>query len=270
MMLNSSPEQLQIKSFQDHLLFVNKLLLNGIPFAFNRISDGELYMLNNVPIELRADGASIGRRAVNRQNFHPWDHKDFNPDRDNYLVNSLKSVLNSKNPYYLLGLPCPCCCNPDHVSEIRAHSRNCTQTWANLLVNANYKPFIETTLPILQERRVMCAINYRGSTDLFSGQNPNKFNIPDNVIQMLPEVLEKFLNECSRLAPDTVVLVGASAAAKVMIHQAFDLYPRLSFIDIGTTLNPLLGLGMGRDYLRTYWKKSDHQNSPYAHRVCIW
>jgi hypothetical protein len=257
------------KDYRRHIQYLRSYLLEGHSFAFNRISDGELYILNGLSIELQTDGALINGLQVNRQRFFPWDRKSFDPVRDTFIANGVRTALRSSNPAYLLGLPCPCCCDPIAVCAIRSQA-SATQTWANLLVNSNYRFFLEEIFPILQGLPLMVAVNHAASMDVFrSCPHHTHFCIPDNVLQSASGVLNDFLDCCSGLKDGTVVLVGASSAAKIFIHQGFHFFPRLTFIDIGTTLNPLLRLGLGRDYLRTYWSRSTHPNL-YASRACIW
>lgn len=259
------------RNFRSHIQSILKLLEEDIPFAFNRISDGELFILQGKAIELGERGALIDGVKVNQQRFSRWDQKSFDPDRDRYIAAELPKTLHSTNPLYLLGLPCPCCCNIGDVERIRRVS-SANQTWANLLVNGNYKYFIEEVFPCIQDKRVMAAVNHQAKVDAFSSCNAFKhFKIPDNVIQKAPFIVDEFIDQCSVLEDRTVVLVGASVVAKIMIHKAFSMFPNLTFIDIGTTLNPLLGLGLGRDYLRGYWLGATNRSvSPYARRQCVW
>jgi len=227
-------------------------------------------MLKGLKIELGKNGAIINGSIVNRQQFYPWDCKSFDPCRDDFIIRGITDALKSNNERYLLGLPCTCCADHNEVMEIREKS-SATLTWANLFVNGNYTQFIENVFPLIQSLPVMVAVNHASSHEAFSSCLKHlRFDIPDNVLQGANETVNRFLDQCSHLNAGTIVLVGASAVAKIMIHKAFILYPQLSFIDIGTTLNPLLGLGMGRDYLRSYWSNSYNLNSAYANKICIW
>lgn len=259
------------KDFRSHIQSILKLLEEDIPYAFNRISDGELFILQGKAIELGKRGALIDGVKVNQQRFSRWDQKSFDPDRDRYIAAELPKTLHSTNPLYLLGLPCPCCCNIGDVERIRRES-SAKQTWANLLVNGNYSYFIEEVFPRIQDKSVMAAVNHHAKVDAFSScKSFTHFRIPDNVIQRAQRVVEEFVDQCSVLEDRTVVLVGASVVAKIMIHKAFSIFPNLTFIDIGTTLNPLLGLGLGRDYLRGYWLGSTNRSfSAYSKRQCVW
>lgn len=259
------------KDFRSHIRLVEMLLRKGVPFAFNRISDGEMFMLQRRRIELGARGAEIDGIVVNRQKFSKWDEKSFDPERDTYILSELPKVLQSTNPLYLLGVPCPCCGEKSEIQWVR-NASSATLTWANLLVNSNYKYFIESVFPYIQTQRVMAALNHIAKEDAFSScPSFSHFKVPNNVIQCAQLVVERFLERCSSLQRGTVVLVGASVVAKIMIHKGYKEYPNLTFIDVGTTLNPIVGLGLGRDYLRDYWlRTTKRQRSPYSDRICIW
>ena len=257
------------KNFTDHLLNIDKLLESGESFAFNRISDGELFMLLGKSIELGDKGAVINNCKVNTQKFFRWDAKSFEPSQDHYVRSELLKALEYSSENYLIGLPCPCCADPRHVNLCRKYSERSISTWANLLLNNNYAHFINVTLNLILSKPVMAAINLESDTTLFSGcPSFELFKIPNGVIQAAESTCQKFLDKCASLQDGTIVLVSASAVAKIMIYKGNQLFPKLTFIDIGTTLNPYLRLGLGRDYLIHFWKK----NSPtlYGNRMCYW
>ena len=259
----------QEKNFYSHLLKIDKLISQNIDFAFNRISDGELFMLQGKEIKLSSEGAVINNQIVNRQRFNKWDEKSFNAMEDTYIVNGLRKALTHSSQNYIIGLPCPCCADIHAVEECRLQANEAATTWANLFVNANYNHFINTTLNLILERPVMAAVNHRCDTTLFKACPLFKwFKIPDGVIQKAPLVCEKFLDACSVLPDHTIVLVSASAAAKIMIQAGNQYFSKLTFIDIGTTLNPLLRLGLGRDYLNNYWKPKS--STHYGNQKCVW
>ncbi|WP_320675945.1 hypothetical protein [Prochlorococcus sp. MIT 1300] len=262
-------EKFEYKNFQAHLRELNRLIELKVPFAFNRISDGELFMMDGLGIDLAADGAKIAGKKVNLQKFASWDHKTFNPNTDHQIAKGLHNALKCRMKNYIIGLPCPCCCDPNKVAQIRRET-NSIQSWANLLVNHNYKGFIETSLPLILDRDVLIAINEHADITLFSTCPSVKWvPVPNGVLQKIDPFREKFLHECSLAKPGSLVLIGASAAAKILIHEGFKHFPWLSFIDIGTTLNPFLKLGLGRDYLNSYWKPKTSPQG-YGNRICIW
>ena len=226
-------------------------------------------MLLGKKIVLGDKGALIDNRRVNTQNFSRWDAKYFEPNQDHYVRSELLKALEHSSENYLIGLPCPCCAEPQYVNLCRKHAKNSISTWANLLLNCNYPHFIHVTLNLILSRPVMAAINLESDTTLFSSCSSfDLFKIPNGVIQSAENTCQKFLDKCASLKDGTIVLVSASAVAKIMIYQGNKLFPKLTFIDIGTTLNPYLRLGLGRDYLIHFWKKKSP--TQYGNRKCYW
>jgi hypothetical protein len=242
------------KSYSEHIHNVHSLLVNHIPFAYTRISDGEVTMLKGGSIELMPTGALVEGRRVNFQKFKSWDEKSFDPNRDRSILMGLMHVISYSSDNFLIGLPCPCCTTREIACDYQRRVPG-IQTWANLLINHNYPFFIQAILPALQDRQIFPVVNISANyQSLFGNLAFDKLSVPNNVLQVYDEFENSFLDHCSRLDNSSVVLVGASAAAKILIMRGNMLFPKLTFIDIGTGLNPLLGLGTGRFYLDIYWK----------------
>jgi hypothetical protein len=69
-----------------------------------------------------------------------------------------------------------------------------------------------------------------------------------------------------------IILCGAASLSNYIIHQCFEANPRNTFLDIGSTLNPLMGPEMEgwkhtRGYLTHYWLDS---GSPYGTQIDEW
>lgn len=256
------------KDFKEHILIFHQLINQGFPFAFSRISDGELLMLRGGSMALTHNGAYIGKTKVNKQNFKPWDYKSYNATDDHALLELLIEAIQLKLDGYILGLPCRCCVgNEGFHSVLKLTKTHCS--WANLLVNSNYPYFIEKIIPCIQNtgRQVVLAVNKRSSTLAFTSNRPIHVPVPDNVFQNYKSFFCSLESNLSKADDDAIVLIGASTIAKIAIPQFYQRYPSMTFIDIGTTLNPLLGLDAGRDYLISYWKGIPTE---FGSRICIW
>ena len=53
---------------------------------------------------------------------------------------------------------------------------------------------------------------------------------------------------------DILILSAASYISNLLGYNISKQFDNVSFVDIGTALHPLMGLGLIRDYLITYWK----------------
>jgi len=67
---------------------------------------------------------------------------------------------------------------------------------------------------------------------------------------------------------DHVFLFSASSFSALAIHKLFDKYPENTYINIGTTLNPMMGMPVDRIYLKGYWKKDPAART--IGKTCIW
>ena len=60
-------------------------------------------------------------------------------------------------------------------------------------------------------------------------------------------------------------LLSAASLSEILIYKLFSKYPDNTYIDIGTTMHPILGLTVARDYLKAYWTGQSH---PDMNKVC--
>jgi hypothetical protein len=64
---------------------------------------------------------------------------------------------------------------------------------------------------------------------------------------------------------DHVFLFSASSLSEILIHKLHQHNKKNTYVDIGTTLHPYLGLDPARDYLRSYWSGTNH---PDLYKEC--
>lgn len=219
-------------------------------------------------MKLTRHGAFIGQDQVNRQHFKPWDYKTYDPRHDSKLLGLLFESLSAHLDGFIVGLPCRCCVGSAGFETVKRLTNSHT-SWSNLLVNSNYPYFLEQVVPSIQEssRQVVLGVNKRSSLHLFAGNRPIHVPVPDNVFQDYESFFFSLDSALSCAEPDSIVLIGASTVAKIAIPKFYEIYPSMTFVDIGTTLNPLLGLDAGRDYLLSYWKGIPTE---FGSRVCVW
>ena len=55
-----------------------------------------------------------------------------------------------------------------------------------------------------------------------------------------------------------VFLFSASSLSEVLIHELYKENKNNTYIDVGTTLHPFIGLDIQRDYLRAYCANAPH------------
>lgn len=251
----------------------NKLLAklrSKEPFAFNRFSDGELIILQNKELILGQGIIKIGDN-ITPGPYQKEDFKHYNPSEHQFFRNKLLESFRFRKKNYYKGISCRCCVGDSGVQDqlvfLSEGLNDEFLTWSNLMVNSNYPRFISNFYPEFYNYEVVIVCN----------EAANLSNMPF-VVKDFRVGYNAFVNnyglieEIKRWISDNNIrnklfLFSASAFSKMAIHQLYDFSGSNTYIDIGTTLNPLMKLRLDRSYLRSYWLGSNEQD---INRVCIW
>ena len=144
-------------------------------------------------------------------------------------------------------------------------------TFANLLINANYRHFVEKIVPLLQGRRVLYVVNENAIVENLPFAVEKSFIIGSNCMinnHNTCEVVKEYIAKNS--INDAIILCSAASLSNYVIYEAFKENHNNTFLDIGSCLNPLLGLEgwkYTRGYLTSYWMNS---KNPFGNQVDIW
>jgi len=242
-----------MKTFKgDFDLFVNKIK-NNEHFALSRWGDGELMILENKPIDLRHKGDGEFRHDPTSESSLKM--------RDVLI----KSYTHKDKDYYI-GVACQCCVGKEKFDYMRKLSDQSERnlTWANIFVNSNYKYFLNDLLPALDGKKVILIANEKG----FS----NKDNLPFKVDQYYcigtdawisnSDLTYKLMMDIGEFnMRDYVFLFAAGPYANILTYELWKYNRNNTYIDIGSTLDKLLGLTVTRLYL---------QGAETLNKTCIW
>lgn len=218
--------------------------LNNVPTTFIRFSDGELEILRNYPLSI-TDGVVQWRLGTLDGKYPQHDNKSFVPERDHLLRSDLIASAKYRSDGFFKGIP---------TSSNRAKlDRNYMVelnggdiyglTFSDLFINENYWDFIKDVLPIFLERpNVTFVGNFRSN---LSGLSERWSHVPieDNIFPIYEYVFPRLLGTLSGLPPGALVLCSASSISNNLGHQLHQMRPDITFLDVGTSLNPFLGLG---------------------------
>lgn len=244
-------DDIENKDFNQHFFMLfNKLQLRE-NFAFSRFSDGELRIMENKELVLGENFNKIGGR-VRRSHYEPEDRKHFDPEKHQHVREALFDAYRYKADNYYVGLSCRCCVGEvgfRKMVEWRGGNDKYL-TWSNLWVNNNYPLFVEHMIPEFKNHNIVFILNEKASLDGLPFPVMKDFRVGDNCIvndfDKWKEVSDWMwadgINDC-------VFLFSASSLSNIMIHELYKLNPNNTYIDIGTTLNPYLGLKSTRGYL---------------------
>jgi len=272
-----------ISKFQSRIKNFTRLIDNATPFAFNRISDGELAIVRNMVLRLGIDdsrGWQLGTTRHESGYFPDEERKSFIPERDWRLRKELLKAMRYSAPNYFIGLTNPCCINQHRMDrsswEVQLTTTCETHPFlieANTLINGNYSYFIQKLLPKFANYLVISAFNYRAQFGDLPFEITRSVEVGDNCLVQWEQLLLDCIEAISQVVKmnkrrPILFITSCSTAAKILIYRIFKLYPRVTCIDVGSSLNPIVGLSgwqHSRGYLQEYWLL---QGSGYTSMNC--
>lgn len=240
-----------MKTFKgDFDLFLNKVK-TGENFSVSRWGDGELAILEGNQIDLRA-------KANGEFYYDPniLEH-------DIFKQKMLKAYKHKQHNYYI-GVACKCCVGDEKFEYMKKLSEQNVSnlTWANIFVNSNYKYFIDSFIPEMKNKRVILVANKKSDVsnlpftiNKFYGVGTNAWMSDYNLTN---EIKEYIINNNIK---NTLFLFAAGPFANTLCYELFKDCPENTYIDIGSTLDVILGLGATRRYLR---------GADTLQKECVW
>jgi hypothetical protein len=256
--------------FKNDLKKIYLKLKNNEPFAFTRFSDGEICVMQNQELKLANDHVVMGETKYNF-GYSSDDHKHFDPSEHSFLKDKLIEAYTFKKENYFVGGICKDCTCASREFAPWMHnlygSIDDNLTSANLLVNSNYSLFVKMFLPLLEQKKIVfvCSENANLSNTKFN--IVKDFRVGKNCIvndhHLIDEIKQWILKENIK---DHVFLFSASSLSEVLIHELYKDFDQNTYIDVGTTMHPFIGLSIERDYLRAYWNNTPH---PDLYKSCV-
>jgi hypothetical protein len=196
------------------------LLESNTNFAISRFGDGEMKIIEKVPLDI-----SIKKEFV----YDPKKNEDFR-------VRLEQSFIQKENNYYV-GIPCNCCSNDDMVKKCVNLVRS-NITFANIFVNYNYNNF-EKILKILSKRKVYLVSSERSSVKDLPFKVEKHFKCSDNVMNDLHIVNQ--VRDCisKEDITNSVFLFCSGPLANILSYELFKFNNNNTYIDFGSTLDKI-------------------------------
>jgi hypothetical protein len=235
-------------------------LISGENFAFLRFSDGEGFVLYDQYLELGERGYNLNG-AQGYAYYGKEEYKVFDPEKHSFNRQKLIESLEYVAPNYYKGIPMK-----DSVAafdgifdEIVENAGGDSEylTFANLWNNANYPRFIEEIVPIFSNKKVVFVLNECANIDKLPFKVVKDFRIGSNCFidnYDIIEVIKTYVNDND--IENHVFLFSAASLSNLLIHQLYEMNDSNTYIDIGSTLNPMMdmtGWTGTRTYLNQYW-----------------
>lgn len=214
------------------------------PFTFIRFSDGEVEVLRNRKLEI-ANGVTEFRGKLSSNHFPVFDQKRFDPALGIAIRTDLLHSAIYCDDVYFKGIP------TKHNNAIidrefllRLNGGFTPQmTFADLFLNSNYLYARNNFFPHLVG--YFCSVQVVGNFRCRLGSYLTRgklISIPDDFFSQYQKTLNHALTSLKDAPEYSLVLSSASSLSNVLGHQLRISRPDLTFIDVGTAINDLLGL----------------------------
>lgn len=237
--------------FREDLDEVLRLIVESDSLALARFADGEASVLKNITVGNK-DG---------------WLYKK---DKNLIFRRDLRHTLRCSDKNYLYGISCTCCDKVNHeflLNSVRAPPENLT--YSNIWVNANYSRFNEQFIPALKASKksiILCSGSKARVSDLKQFIPVVDFiPIPGNCItywEKYREQIRGLLDLKATQYRGAIFLFAAGPLSEILIHEMWLANQQNVYLDIGSTLDPLMFGRNSRGY-----HKSGHV---FSQRQCIW
>jgi len=222
-----------------------------IPFSFIRFSDGEVEILRNRKLFIGNSITEFRGRVFNN-NFPEFDNKSFDPTHGKVLRKDLLEAATFKAKHFFKGIPTA---HNNAISDreflLRLNGgRDCHMTFSDLFLNSNFiharKYFFPSLISNFDDIFVVGNFRCNLSGDLIKG---SLIPIQDNFFTSYLKTKTTVMSALQALPKCCLVLSSASSLSNIIGKTLRQSRPDITFIDVGTVLNDLLGLELGtRDY----------------------
>lgn len=213
------------------------LIAEGKNFAFTRYADGEVMLMNGIPVREGTQAynvdkwsAPIGLTKVGRELIDTLNHTE-----ENYFY-AISSKSDNINDYLFLR------------NNIK-HSEN-NITFVNLWINANYNRTIEKYKSLKRDVNLIC--NYKAKKENFPFNVSKIFPFPNNCVQFWEEsgddFMETLINEINE-KENELFFVSCGPVSEIIIHRLYLLNPKNSYVDVGSSIDEFVHGYKTRPYM---------------------
>jgi hypothetical protein len=237
--------------FHEDLLEILRRIEGSDSLAVSRFADGEASILKNLTVGNK-DG---------------WLYKQ---DKNLVFRADLRKSLLGVDEGFVYGLSCSCCDKANHdflLGSVRTKQENLT--FSNLWVNANFPLFSERFLKTVEKsgKPVVVCTNRKANLHNLERFIPIRdfIPIPGNCVtywEKERDYIKGLLDLKGSLNRNSIFLFAAGPLSEILIHELWNVNPANIYLDIGSTLDPILFNRQSRSY-----HKADHE---FSKRTCVW
>jgi hypothetical protein len=221
---------IEIKNYQQEILFFYNKLKNSEKFSISRYGDGEWSAITSSPLLCG---------VIPQKGITEWtttgDDKNFNTARK-YLTESLQFI---DDQYYVA--ICPCYVEMTQFSKQRVENI----TYANIFVNKNYSFFVDNYIEFFKTQKIHLVANKEANLKRLPFKvekfYPVDYNAWVNNLNLIDEI-ESQDNE------DILFLFSAGPLSNILCYKLWQSNKKNTYIDVGSTLDPWIDTGNPRAY----------------------
>jgi hypothetical protein len=271
-----------VKDFTEEFNKLLKLVKSDESFCFTRFSDGEITILRNEPVVLADDYFIQGdlhgesKKFVPKGTYNKEEQKEFFPEKHAFFHRKLFESFLFKKHNYFKGIPAQNCldngaswkfCIDTYGEDDLKHL-----TFASVMINDNYERFIREMVPEFSNKKIVLIANENSNVSNLPFRIVKMFNVGSNCMvnnyYLIDEIKQWILENDIK---NHLFLFSASSLSNLLGYELYKDYDNNQYLDIGSSLGPLLGLTGwrgSRHYLNLYW--SNPKNPPKQGTDNLW
>lgn len=222
---------------------IKKLLIDGSPFTFIRFSDGEIEILRNRYLKI-SPGKTIFKGKVFNNSFPIYDSKTFDPRRHETLRKDLLASALLRKDRFFKGVPAShnkLIVDREFMVRLNGGMSD-SMTFSDLFMNSNYERFLEEIVPLFMKAKNLVVIANNRAVMMDGISNATHVKVGDNFFENYDETLTDVMTKVIQCPAGSVILSSASSLSNIVGFRLNMLRDDLTFIDVGTAINHLLGL----------------------------
>tara|TARA_R110002110_G_scaffold296180_2_gene510407 strand:+ start:69 stop:863 length:795 start_codon:yes stop_codon:yes gene_type:complete len=264
---------MQSKTFSGEFNKFLELIKKKENFAFSRFSDGELFILQNKEVVLAESYYVTGETKGNGV-YTKEEQKHFNPEQHQFHQEKLVEAFQYKKKNYFKGVSGRVDVGEEDFKwQLDLHGNTDEEhlTFSNVFINNNYPRFIKELIPLLKNREVIFVVNEAAEVENLPFEVKKTFRIGSNCMindYDLTKTICDYIKKNN--IEDHIILCSAASLSNYIIHEAYKVSDKNTYLDIGSSLNPYMNLEgwkYSRGYLQYYWLGMQNQ---YGTKVDTW
>jgi hypothetical protein len=222
---------------------------------------------NSLALARYADGEASILKNITVGNKDGWLYKK---DKNLIFRRDLRRSLLCTDKNYLYGISCTCCDEPNHkflLESLKAPKESLT--FSNIWVNANFTRFNELFIQTLKKtgKQIILCSGAKARVNELNNILPiaDFIPIPGNCIvywEKYREQIRGLLDLKATQHQGAIFLVAVGPFSEIVIHEMWLANPQNIYLDIGSTLDPMLFRRNSRSYHTAGHLFSD--------RICSW